>query len=122
LRCQFVLEVDEQLFDTFKFAPRKLKDAVENARFELPPLRAFKVKSLEVAPVFKLCAVSATVALLGATSIAPQAEILADAGSPGTVMCGKCVVSMRRLWNSRHAVQAPARWAHCVDKFGPVLG
>ncbi len=87
-----MLEVDERLFDTF--APQKLKDAVENARFELPPLRAFKVKWLEVAPVFKLSAVSAMVALLGATSIAPQAQILADAG---TVMCGKCFVSIRRL-------------------------
>jgi hypothetical protein len=94
--CQFVLQIDEQLFEAF--APRRLKNALaKTAALEAPPLLpAFK--GLDIAPAVKLSAALGMVAIMSAIDIAPQAQFISDAG---VALCGGSL-----------------NWAWDVDKLG----
>ncbi len=68
-RCQFILEVDELVFEAF--APQRLKDAMDEAAvLELPPLRP-TLMGLELAPLLKL---SAAAVMLGYLLPRPSAR------------------------------------------------
>jgi hypothetical protein len=86
-RCnmQFVMEVDEMLFEAF--APQRLKGVLENGKMiKLKPLRRFF--GLDIPPVLKLVATSVMIGLMAGLSIVPQTQYLLAAGD---AMCGTCV-------------------------------
>ena len=80
--CQFVMEVDEMLFEAF--APKRLKNVLQHAKnLEVKPLRRFF--GLDLSPVFKLLLTGLMIGLMAGLSIAPQTQYLRDAGD---AMCG----------------------------------
>ncbi len=82
LCCQFVMEIDELLFDAY--APKKLKDALRKAaKLEMPSLRRFH--GMDLSPVLKLSATLVMIGVMIFTGIAPQTRFLIDAGA---AMCG----------------------------------
>jgi hypothetical protein len=81
-RWQFVLQIDEQLFESF--APRKLKRALaKSAKLVVASLPTFH--GLDLAPVLKLIAVLTMVGCLVGTVVMPQNALLDDAKS---TLCG----------------------------------
>ena len=80
--CQFVMEVDELLFEAF--APKRLKTVLKHGKtLEMKPLsRSF---GLDPNPVVKLLLTSLMIGLMASFSILPQTEYLKAAGD---AMCG----------------------------------
>jgi len=115
LRFQFVLEVDELLFDVF--APQPLKDAMDDAKqLELPPLRP-TLKRLPDASVGKIAATLVLVAVFTATIIAPQTQLARDAG---IVLCGTSLLSVSRN-RAGASLLALRRWfTQLGERSGPL--
>ena len=89
--AQFVLQIDDQLFETF--APRRLKDALDkSAKLAVPSLPTFR--GLDLAPVLKFIAALALVGSLVVVIIVPQHSLLDDAKS---VLCGTRDLRLRRV-------------------------
>ena len=80
--CQFVMEVDELLFEAF--APKRLKTVLKHGKtLEMKPLR--RSFGLDPSPVVKLLLTSLMIGLMASFSILPQTEYLKAAGD---AMCG----------------------------------
>jgi hypothetical protein len=114
--CQFVMEVDEMLFEAF--APKRLKNVLQHAKnLEVKPLRRFF--GLDLSPVFKLLLTGLMIGLMAGLSIAPQTQYLRDAGD---AMCGTrldpCCYAMHLLLTrgARSAAGGPLTWAFGMDK------
>lgn len=91
---QFVMEVDEMLFEAF--APKRLKKVLEHGKtIEMKPLR--RLFGMDLAPMLKLLLTSLMIGLMAGLSIGPQTEYLRAAGD---ALCGKC----GRCWLARPAL------------------
>jgi hypothetical protein len=105
---EFVLEVDELLYDAF--APLKLKDALAKAaELDLPRLRT--VHGQDVPPVLRLCTAIVMLGFMVGTNIAPQAHVLSEAGD---AMCGTRTgpCNRRDPRSSRRVVQVGRSTGH----------
>ena len=85
MRCQFVLEADEALFEAF--AAQRLKNAMKKKAAELErPAVLGSFHGLDMQPVLKLCLALAIIGAMAGLSIAPQARVLSAAAD---ALCGK---------------------------------
>jgi hypothetical protein len=84
VRCQFVLEADEALFEAF--APQRLKNSMKKAAELERPALLGSFRGLDLQPVLKLCLVLAMIGAMVGLSIAPQARVLSAAAD---ALCGK---------------------------------
>ncbi len=96
-RWQFVLQIDEQLFESF--APTRLKRALAKSA-ELVAVSQRTFHGLDLAPVLKLIAALTMVGCLLGTIIVPQNSLLDDAKS---TLCGTSRARRFLLFGSRAA-------------------